>query len=381
MKRRLFFLHSWLGLLAGLGLVVIGLTGSVLVFKDEIDAAWSPQMVVVAPEPAGRLPYDQRLLEAKQALPGHLVTGWVIATKPEKADQLWVVAEGTSDWRFVHQNPYNGQILNDPANSRGTLTGWLLELHYTFFADHAGLLIAGALAFLLCLLGITGVWLYRGFWKTFFTLRWDRSARIFFSDAHKMVGISSVAFNLILGFTGAWWNLSHLVGHLFEEEHEEDPAITRTFYADTLSLDKLLAEGATKLPGYQAGYISLPTSAEADIMTWGAMADSGILRGPYGSNVSFDAQTGAVKETRDIRAAGVWDQFLDTFTPLHYGTFGGLPVKILWCVGGLTPGILGVTGFLMWYRRKYPKRSKRMRMGNSVSDKEAEVEALTTSEP
>ncbi len=55
---------------------------------------------------------------------------------------------------------------------------------------------------------------------------------------------------------------------------------------------------------------------------------------------------------------GAWAQILDSFTPLHYGTFGGLPVKILWCIGGLAPGILSITGFLMWYKRKFPKRRK-----------------------
>ena len=59
-----------------------------------------------------------------------------------------------------------------------------------------------------------------------------------------------------------------------------------------------------------------------------------------------------------MRQSGAWAQFLDSFTPLHYGTFGGLPVKILWCIGGLAPGILSITGCLMWYKRKFPKRRK-----------------------
>ncbi|MEH2180741.1 PepSY-associated TM helix domain-containing protein [Nostoc sp.] len=47
------------------------------------------------------------------------------------------------------------------------------------------------------------------------------------------------------------------------------------------------------------------------------------------------------------------DRILNSFTPLHYGTFGGLPTPILYVFVGLAPLILFITGFVMWwYRRK-----------------------------
>jgi len=62
------------------------------------------------------------------------------------------------------------------------------------------------LAAVLCLLGLSGVWIYRDFWANFTRLRWRASRQIFLSDLHKTAGITSVVFNLILGFTGAYWN-------------------------------------------------------------------------------------------------------------------------------------------------------------------------------
>ena len=44
----------------------------------------------------------------------------------------------------------------------------------------------------------------------------------------------------------------------------------------------------------------------------------------------------------------------DSFEPLHFGTFGALPVKILWCLGDLAPGILAITGYILWWKRKRP---------------------------
>jgi uncharacterized iron-regulated membrane protein len=46
------------------------------------------------------------------------------------------------------------------------------------------------------------------------------------------------------------------------------------------------------------------------------------------------------------------DRVLNSFTPLHYGTFGGLPTRIFYVFVGLTPLILLATGFVMWWYRK-----------------------------
>ena len=54
-------------------------------------------------------------------------------------------------------------------------------------------------------------------------------------------------------------------------------------------------------------------------------------------SVSFDAQTGAVTRMDDVRTRGLWAQCEDMMGPLHYGTFGGLPIKLLWCLGRTLP--------------------------------------------
>lgn len=375
MKRRLFFLHSWLGLIAGLGLILIGLTGSVLVFKDELDGVLFPEMLKVDAAGRERMSFDALLASAKKAVPGYEVLGWDKAGAPDRADLAYVVAHGTDKWQGITVNPYTGEVLAKPMDREDTITGWLLSFHYSFLADHTGELIAGICAALLCFLGITGVWLYRGFWKTLFLLRWGRSARIFFSDFHKMVGITSMAFNLILGFTGAWWNLGHLIGHLLEEEHAEEAPhmITRSYYANTITMENLVTKAQEKIPGFTTSFISLPSNEGLGITLYG-QAGAGFLTSPYGSTVLFDQQSGEMKEFRDLRQAGAWAKFEDAFRPLHYGNFGGLPVKILWSLGGLTPGVLAVTGFFMWWRRRNPPRKKKSPLKTAAAESEAREE-------
>ncbi len=353
MKRRIYQLHSWLGLIAGLGLLVVGLTGSVLVFKEEIDRLVSPGLVTVQDPSKPRLGHDLFLSTLQAELPGHKVAGWGKGPSPGSADAVYIIKVGDQEGKMLYVDPTTGLPRNRDLDANETVADWLLKLHYTFFADHVGEFVVGIFGIIFCLLGITGVILYRNFWKTLFQLRWKKSARLFFSDVHKMVGISSTVFNLLLGFTGAWWNLSHLIGHLVMEAPEPVVKTVERQWADTVSIGKLVADARVKLPGYQANWISLPHEKGGDIMMFGALENQGVLRSPYSSIVVFDGATGELKSAIPASQAGFWAQILDAFRPLHYGNFGGIPVKILWSLGGLAPAILALSGTFLWWKRKF----------------------------
>jgi uncharacterized iron-regulated membrane protein len=348
MKRLIYLTHSWLGIIAGLALLVIGLTGSILVFKREIDQWMSPGLVLSSDPSGARLPHDEYFKLLQSNLPDQLIAGWGMATEKGLADAAYVIPVGTTEGRMIYVDPATAS----PRGSGETVGDWLLKLHYSFFADHVGEFLAGLFGVVFCLLSITGVIIYRKFWMNLFRLRWHMSARIFFSDLHKMVGISSTVFNLLLGLTGAWWNLSHLLAHATEEAPEPVVKTVARHWSDGVSIDRLVAAARETLPGYQANWISLPREHGGDVMMFGATEGQGVLRSPYGSTVVFNGETGDLKSATAARDAGLGEQILDAFRPLHFGNFGGLPVKILWCLGGLAPAALAISGSILWWRRK-----------------------------
>ncbi|MDB6076453.1 MAG: hypothetical protein JWO82_200 [Akkermansiaceae bacterium] len=356
MTKQIWKLHSWLGLIAGLGLVVIGLTGSVLVFRDEVDGLVDARIMRVEPTPQGRLSWDRLYQAATAAWPGYRIVGIGSRRDPRLADLVYLKKPGSREYLGATLNPYTGAALSGPMTDRQTFTSLLLEIHYTWLAGHPGMLVTGILAVMLCLLGVSGIWLYRGFWKNFFRLRWGRSARIFFSDLHKMVGISSVVFNLLLGFTGAYWNLAHVASDgLGSDSSKPEPAIPAVVDS-SVSFDALEQTAAEKMPGFRAIWVYAPDGAEQEISLWGHVPDAGWFSSPASSSALFDPQTGALISATDIRKAKLWERVTDAFTPLHYGNFGGLPVKILWSVLALAPGVLAVSGFVIWFRRRNPVR-------------------------
>ena len=230
-----------------------------------------------------------------------------------------------------------------------------MELHYTFFAGRVGTLVAGLFAALLCLLGLSGFWIYQDFWSNFIRLRWRAGRQIFLSDLHKTVGITTVVFQLILGFTGAYWNIPSAMRQLrYGTGHPTE--MTGRHWSRSISMDALLNRCRQDLPGFQPTFIGFPVVPGADLQIMGHTGSS--FRSAYNNTVTFDSQTGVRKSVREIAKTKLWDQIIDTFRPLHYGTFGGLFVKVVWCVGGLTPGLLTITGFLMWRQRRFARRVK-----------------------
>jgi uncharacterized iron-regulated membrane protein len=83
MRKRLWQLHSWLGLIAGLGLLVIGLTGSLLVFHDELESLVNRSAIRIEPTTSGRLPLDTLFAESRRQLPDHIIAGWTLRTPDE----------------------------------------------------------------------------------------------------------------------------------------------------------------------------------------------------------------------------------------------------------------------------------------------------------
>ena len=363
LTKRIWQLHSWLGLICGVGLLVIGVTGSLLVFHDEIDAWRFPALHHTQSSAAGRLPYDALWKSLRQAFPNEKITGWLPARAPDRTDAVYVTRPSEEDARVFYLDQYTGQVRDRPRRTARTFFGWLLELHFTLLGGTVGMFVAGLLAALLLVLGLSGVWLYRGFWRHFFTLRWGRSARLFFSDLHKMIGISSTGFNLILGFTGAWWNLNAVWSRWTAPATPATPPPAQVggpfdFTADGLSLDGLMARAQTELPGYQAVYLALPPERTGTITFYGTVPTHNLLRGDFGSRLLFDAANGSLRQVVDIRRGSVWEKIGDSFALLHYGTFGAVfgsvvdaAVKILWTLLGLTPGVLAVTGFMIWRLR------------------------------
>lgn len=352
MKKRIWQIHSWLGLICGLGLIVVGLSGSVLVFHKEINAALYAETNAADYTPdVPRLPLDPQLEQVRSAYPDYWVSGWLLNRDPASRDIAYMKPRGTDDWHKLRVDQYTGEIPNQPLGQRDTLHGWFVELHYTLFADHIGMAITAIFAIGLIALSVTGIWIYRAFWKNLLRLRFRKSLRIFCSDLHKMIGITTVPLNLILGVTGAYWNIAHLVHEMVEHAHEEEHPILMPL-EEHLPLEQLMKTATDQWDVFRINYIYFPTDEDPNIYFYGSNHFDSPYLSPYGSWMGINAQSGEIAIENDLRETGIWSLVVDAFEPFHFGDFGGLFSKIIWCFAGLAPGVLAISGSVIYFSRK-----------------------------
>ncbi|GAA4352382.1 PepSY-associated TM helix domain-containing protein [Hymenobacter saemangeumensis] len=349
--RRLFTLHSWLGLITGLLLLVVSLSGVLLLFEPELDHAWNPQLLSVSAPPAGRPSLDRVMAAARQRFPqpAHLRLRR-IPTSPTAAVQV-SVDQPDHRWLLAYFDPYTARYLGQ-RDARAHFFGWLLGLHYSLLAGKGGELTVALLGLALVLSVLTGAVVYRKHLLPVLLFRqkvsWN-NWRTASSGLHRLVGVWSLAFNLIIAGSGVWMLRAAFLPETYAAEEAEKPLLTQPKVA--VSLDTLAARAASAVPGFQLQGLALPrTASDTVVKALGRLADRP-LYGDFSQTITLSARSGQVLAAADVRQAALAEQTeLLAFT-LHFGQFGGLLVKLLWSLGGLSPALLSLTGFLLWWRR------------------------------
>jgi len=365
MRKLLFKIHHYLALAAVIPLLLIVLTGSLLVFKFEIDSLLMPQVVTLDRQGEMRLSFNELILRINQGFPEYEIGSWEIFKDGLEADRVYLIKKGEEHWYKVHFDPYVGEALDRPMLLSSYLTDWLLELHYTLLLNeefesmpHLGVILGLVFAIVLCLLGITGLIIYRKFWKKFFTLHWDKRMMAMARSLHRLFGIWCSPVLLIIGLTGVYFNL---IAYLEEaEEHAEGGhyIVNKRMYNDQLDFDALFRDSQTRISDFRPTYLLMPYEPGLSITFFGEVPFNNLFASQYSSTVNYAPDSGDFQSIYDIREAGILKQSVDSFRTLHFGNFGGLVSRIIWCIAGLMMSFLGISGCYMWAARQFKKRKK-----------------------
>lgn len=366
LRRAVFHAHLWSGLALGLYLLVVGVTGSAVVFRGEIEDALHTALTRVPPA-AERAPVQPMLDTARREYPGARFHTVNLPTQPGRSLSFW--GHNAQDRSFyVFFNPHTGALLgHDFAD--GNVTEWLYELHANLLGGRTGQQVngvGGLLFIVLCLTGVVLWWPGRGLvWRNGLTIRWRARWKRLNYDLHKIVGLVSVALLLLVTVTGVWfpfkapfrWAAEMLTG---TSAHEDSPvAPAPAAGAQRLSLDDALRAADAVLPGVPANWIGLPDKPGDVLTVRKRLPGEWRLEGM--NHIHVDPYTGSVVRA-DLHADRTPAQkILRAMFPLHVGTFGGLATRILWVILGLVPALLFATGFLMWWNRVVAPRRPRAR--------------------
>jgi uncharacterized iron-regulated membrane protein len=364
---RLFVLHSWAGIVTGLLMFIVCFSGAVVVFKNEIDL-WANPSLAQLPRSVPPAPLAVVLGQLQARYPGATVETIALPDAVNPSYYAYVRERGApaSARTKVALRSDTGAVVG-PVDSQ--LGQYLRMLHvFLFFGPRW---IVGFLGVAMLVLIGTGIVIHRKILAELFTQRWGRSFRVVMSDLHKSAGIWGLGFHLLIAATGAWMGLAPLfeqgyryvmtpsgsAGAKAPRPARSDGVKTATPAPTALpmqSLDAMHATAQRAVPGLEARYVSLRrwTTAEADV------SFTGSLRGHLASTarVDINAATGVPKKVHDPRTQGFWSLVDGLMEPLHFGDLGGLALKWLYFVLGMTPAFLSISGTLIWLDARRQRR-------------------------
>jgi uncharacterized iron-regulated membrane protein len=351
-----FSLHRYIGLAVGLILIIVGLTGSLLVFQKELDSILVKQQfeqVIPRSQTVSLNIVTNNVTQAYANQPDWKIAQYVFYFDP---DIYRIRLQNSEEKQLeVFVNAYTGKILGDRIRNQGFF-GRVYELHYSLLAGSIGFVIVGIAALLMLILAVTGLILWSG-WRNLlagFKIKLNASIKRKNYDIHKLVGIIALIGLTFTGFTGFIWNFYEqtepaIYALTFTPKPEVKSTVTGK---QPLGINEIVQKANATIPEGKPTFIYAPTKPDEVFSVY--------LKQPqdaqyFANKVDIDRYSGEVLHVVNSKTAKLGDRLLNAFMPMHYGTFGGLPTRILYVFVGLSPTILFTTGLVMYRLRRRPK--------------------------
>lgn len=356
MKPRRFtlVLHSSIGIVTGILLVIIGLTGSFLVFSYEIDQALNPQLLQVISQ--GERISPEQVVGIAQVTQPELKPHRI--TMPRSPDQAYTVMmiSAKDEYTDVYVNPYGGEVLGSRPWKQ-TVVGWLIDLHVHLFAGDWGMNLVGICGGIFLLMGATGLLLWNG-WKRLrygFTIRWQAPWQLVSYDIHKAIGVVSVALLSLIAVTGmamVFWTPFETAVYAITQA-PKPPEFTSKIptSAKPMGINDVLQKAESAMPGANVWKFYPAKTPDATFNVWMQIPqEHEFNKNPY---LRLDQYTGEVLHISGWKNDSLGDRILSAPYILHVGNYGGWLTRILYFLIGLAPVALLVTGFVLWNRRRW----------------------------
>ncbi len=260
LRRALFQLHLWTGLIIAAYAIIIGLTGSALIFKTELLEHLQPGLYTIQPVPR-QITLDAAVHNIEASHPGWQAFALQNPDHPTQATDLLLrrtTGAPTPNYRVVSFNPYTGQVLLDRLRYAGLL-GFLSNLHVYLLSGETGLLVSGWMALgllILCLSGLILWWPGVQRWASALLLHRRASWRRTNFDLHTVLGFWSTAAFLLVIVTGLDFAFPGPTGKLLELAtghgyHDTGVVLRPTIPASSapiLTIDRMIAAADRALP-------------------------------------------------------------------------------------------------------------------------------------
>lgn len=354
--------HSWIGVYLGLMLFSICWSGAFATLSSEIDWLLMPGARVNAHDGSFDFPaafatvkstYQDSTIELAEA-PANQISAARFTVKEPGGARL-----------YVYVDPVTFEITG--RQSIFTVQRFFREFHEAFFG------LYGVGKFLVCLFTVplflsmlSAFYFYKRWWRRFFHLRVGKTNISLWSSLHKLVGLWSLWFVVIMAITGAWYLFEEARYKLGDEKFalvdsyplavHRLPRLDKTGQGP-LGISELLAIAGTARPDMQIKTIQPDRNGYFYVI---GQADDLLVR-DRANKLFINPMNGAVAFNQHAEELNAYWRWSETADILHFGSFAGLGSKIVWFIFGLLLAGLSLSGAWLYMKKQKNKRQGRWR--------------------
>lgn len=350
-------IHGWFSLPIWLIFCAVCITGTVAVLSHEITWLTNPNARAVNPDNLPAKPAAELVKIVENAYPSADVS-MVLTYEPYLVNAV-IFSDKDIPQGIAYVNQYTGAIqeLNQGITFIGfmrSLHGWLLfpwESSYSigyYLVCAMAVVIMGAL--------VTGLVIYKNFWRAFTQpkIRVNQGKKALLTDLHRMSGVWSIWFMLVMSVTGLWYLVQAILWHVGYDIEPHAPLVEAkqlpmqvseapqppVSFADAMVIAK------QKFPDFKPSYLMLPEHNRGMYTLIGS--GDFIFYDQYSYNLNINPWTGEIASVKSPDSMTALQTVMHIADPLHYGTIGGIWTKIIWFFFGLILSGMSITGFMMW---------------------------------
>ncbi|MDB6168175.1 MAG: hypothetical protein JWM88_1039 [Verrucomicrobia bacterium] len=346
-RRFLLAFHARAGLVAGLLLMIVALSGATI-----SALAWMRRDAVRESAGAGihdvRMPFDQLIAQARVAHPASALTFIRFFKSPGS-----LVIVRFADGVQVFLNPATGAPVEREI-LYGRLNRFLVSLHTFEYAPGGGFL-AGAVALAALLLVVTGVRL----WWSAGSIRQQRSAALGsrfrgprrLIEIHKAVGLCAAVFIGVSALTGVPQAFSPVLAGLYPLAGFAAPKAPRNPMPSDgpgLPMEEIARIAAARMPDVRETVIHFPRKGVVSIQA----TDTAAPHSQAHNYLYLDSATGAELGFVPYARVDLGHRIYLWMLAMHLGELGGAPGRLAMLFGALAVPVLAVTGATSFLRRR-----------------------------
>lgn len=369
--------HGWSGILLGLVLYAVVITGMAAVFAEEI-GAWSAGHVET--QSAFARPFDRSVRELAARTPNEFRDDvdlfeigdrnlGVFFHRHEVAPSGELINRGVyyqldRQGRVANELRGTGEEVFGPRND-DALSSFLVDTHVRLHVpDPWGLLLTGVMGLAMLVAAISGLLIHRHLFKDIFTLRRKANPVLADRDRHSVAGTWSLPFAFLLAFTGSFFSFFGTIGvpivamaafggdqQAFSDTVFGHPGTPNPAPQPIGNLDRI----ATDAIGRTGGVPTFMTiehfgRADAAVTTFhepkrGDIEPMTLLY--HGAAATFDREKPSIGSKPS--AGGTLAAIM---APLHFGNFAGVLSKAVWFGLGFAMCYVTLTGIRLWLARR-----------------------------